>query len=138
MNRKRRIKLKQFAKAYVKHKLNGTKAVLSVYDMKQTSAGTEANRLLKNPIVQEDIKYYLARANYDPSNSITSLISNEEAGRGVKATASDSIRASELLLKLSGKLIDRKQTSNISIDLTNLDKSKLLELRNKYNKLIDK
>lgn len=138
MTVKKRLKLKQFAKAYVKHKFNGRKAVLAVYDkISPESASSKATELLKLDNVKSDINYYLTRSGYDPSDSISRLIDNAKAGVGVKCTAGDSIRADELLLKASKMLIERKQTSTLNIDISNLDKIKLLELRNKYNKLID-
>lgn len=132
-------KQKQFAKAYVKHKLNGTKAALEVYPNQTIkSAGTTAYELLKKPVVQKTISGYLEEAGYEPRESIGRLRTNAVKGAGIKATASDSIRADELLLKLSGGLIDRSQSVHFKLqaDLGSMDKYELLKLKNKYDKLL--
>src|SRR5574343_497531 len=56
------MKQKAFAKAYVKNKFNGKKAVLEVYDVKEGNAKGLAHNTLKNPLVQNAIQEELAKA----------------------------------------------------------------------------
>ena len=78
----------------------------------------------------------MKESGYQSSQSINRLIVTAEEGTGKRATASDQIRADELLLKLSGNLIERKQSTSVNVNIDNLDKSELLKLKDKYDKLL--
>jgi len=116
--------------------LNGTKSALEAYDVKKyTVAGTMATENLKKPHIKRTIEFYLQKAGYSPTESINRLISTAKEGMGVKATASDQIRADELLLKLSGAVINKNETVSHKFDYSKMSKSELLDLKKKYDRL---
>ena len=136
MTKPAKLKHKIFVAEYLKTH-NATKSVLKAYpNHNYNSARSTGSRLLAKDSIHKSIDQHLEEVGYTPSISIGRLMDNEEAGVGVKCTASDSIRASELLLKLSGKLVDRKQTANISMNIDTTDKYELLKLKRKYDKLL--
>lgn len=130
-------KQKAFVKEYVKTK-NGLQSALKAYETTDPNvAKVIASDNLTKPNIRRTIDEYLELAEYNPIDSIRSLRSNEIAGQGVKATASDSIRASELLLKLSGAVIDRSQSTSLNINVESLDKNELLKVKKKYDALLN-
>lgn len=128
------FKERKFIKEVVEHG-NQTRAYLNAYETtNRRTASVEGARLVVKPRIRKSIEEHLQEAGYTPTNSIHSLISNEQAGKGVQAKASDSIRASELLLKLAGGLIERKQQVKYDFSSKNIDE--LLKLKKKYDKLL--
>lgn len=87
------------------------------YNVKNKSvAGAIATENLKKPLIKNRIDSILKAAGYNPIQSIQRLQHNAEEGAGKKASAADSIRADELLLKLSGVLVERKQQVTMNLD----------------------
>jgi hypothetical protein len=130
-------KQKAFINEFVKCK-NGSEAAMKVYDVKNKNVARNiASTNLIKPNIRKSIDEHLRSSGYQPSVSISRLMLTEEKGAGIKATASDSIRASELLLKLSGNLIERKQSTSVNVNVDNLDKNELLKLKDKYDKLLN-
>jgi len=135
----KRLTLKQraFIADTVKYK-NATKAVMLNYDVKnQNVARNIASENQAKPYIRESIEQHLQAVGYNPTTSLARLIATEEKGAGIKATASDSIRASELLLKLSGYLVEKRSNLNISMDIDNMDNGKLIKIKDKYKKIIN-
>lgn len=69
---------------------------------------------------------------------------NMEAGTGVKATASDSLRAAEMLLKLMGAFPSQKRTQttiSMALEYWSMSKEKLIaeqkRLRKFYSRVLD-
>ena len=130
-------KQKLFVDEYVKTK-NGLQSAMKVYNVKNgNSAKVIASKNLTNANIIQSVDKHLREAGYNPQQSINRLQANAEAGKGIKATASDSIRADELLLKLSNMLNEKKTTLNLNMDIDTMDKNKLFKVNEKYKKLID-
>jgi len=126
----------KFVREYVKTG-NGTRSVMKVYNNpKEHSAGIHAVKLLKHPLVIKSIEEHLAEAGYNPTDSVKALqkASGYGLARSNTATVRDSIRANELLLKISGKLVDRKQSVRYDISSKNINE--LLKLKQTYDKLL--
>lgn len=131
-------KQKAFIQEFIKTK-NGTQSALKVYDTtKPEIAKSIASENLSKPYIKEKIDYYLRSADYNATDSIKRLKANAEAGAGVKATASDSIRADELLLKVAGHLIDKSQSVSVKYDLSTLPPDKLMKEKERLDKLLNK
>jgi phage terminase small subunit len=131
------VKQKKFIDEYVKTG-NGTASALKVYNTKsKIVAGSIASDNLQKPIVKKTIEEIMADVGYSTDNSVSTLSYIQQHGKDKKLSASDSIRATELLLKLEGKLVDRKQVSKLNINIETADKIKLLKLKEKYNKLLN-
>ena len=131
---------RKYVKEYVKHG-NGTRAVMKAYNQpKPHNAAIQAVKLNKKPLIRKAIEEHLAEAGYSPTDSIKDLQKATRFGLANKQTAkvSDAIRANELLLKLSGVLVNRKQTQRLNINIDNADIYQLQKLRKKYQKLLDK
>lgn len=131
-------KQKEFVTQYAKTK-NGTRSAMKAYDIKNNNKNTAhviASENLRKPTVINALQKALNKAKYNPVTSINALQENERAGIGKKVSASDSIRASELLLKLSGMVIERSQQMSINYNFESLDDIDLNKLRDKYNKLL--
>lgn len=140
MVKKRKLTVKQqiFKKEYIKSNGNATKAALIAYNPKNIHvAKSIGSENLSKPYLKQSIEEDLKEVGYTTAQSLNSLILIQENGRDAKATASDAIKATELLLKLEGKLVEKKQVSKVNVNIDTADKAKLLELRNKYNKLLD-
>ena len=136
MSNKLTYKQKAFVNEFVKSK-NATSAAMSVYSVKNRDVARQiGSENLAKPYIRQSIDTLLQASGYDPKTSITALIDNQEAGKGIKATAGDSIRASELLLKLSGNFIDKHQTVSLSMNVDTLDTAELLRLRERYDRLL--
>jgi len=131
---------RKYVKEYCKTG-NGTRSVMKAYNQPNANhAGNQAVRLNKKPLVKQAIEEHLAEAGYSPVDSVKRLQQATRYGLANKQTAkvSDSIRADELLLKLSGVLVDRKQTAKLNINIDNADLHTLYKLRKKYQRLLDK
>src|SRR3990167_1576500 len=116
MNDKLTYKQKAFVNEFLKTK-NATASAMNVYDVKnRTVAKSIGAENLSKPAIREAIESILQSSGYDPRTSVEALIENQERGKGVKATASDSIRASELLLKMSGNFIERHQSVSMNFN----------------------
>ncbi len=135
----RRLTIKQQAwiSEVVKTK-NGTEAAARVYDVKdRRMAKNIASENMAKPYLVEELTKIMKGAGYNPIQSVKRLISTAEEGVGKKATASDQIRADELLLKLNNNLIEKSQHISLSMNLDNMNKDSLMKLKEKYDKLIN-
>ena len=133
----RRLTLKQklFVNEYLKHK-NGSKAAMKTYNVKNENVARNiASTNLTKPNIKMTIDKVLQAAKYNPINSVHNLIEIESTPTK-KITGSDKINASKLLLSLSGMLIEKSTTLNYNIDT--YDNYKLLNVKDKYKKLIGK
>ena len=131
------VKQFKFVQEYAKSG-NATKSALKVYDTKSRNVAQNIGSTnLSKPIVQKSIEQVLQDSGYKTTDSINTLTYIQQAGKDKKLSAGDSIRATELLLKLEGKLVDRKQVSKLNINIETADKVKLLKLKEKYNKLLN-
>ncbi len=92
---------------------------------------------MAKPYLVEELTKIMKGAGYNPIQSVKRLISTAEEGVGKKATASDQIRADELLLKLNNNLIEKSQHISLSMNLDNMNKDSLMKLKEKYDKLIN-
>ena len=132
------VKQKMFVNEYLKTK-NGTAAAMRVYDVKnKNTAKVIASQNLTKTNIMESIEKSLQAQGYSPQDSVRRLVSTAEEGTGKKATAGDQIRADELLLKLSGHLIERKQSFNMNYDLNSMNREQLIETKARYDKLTKK
>lgn len=131
------LKQKLFVNEYIKTK-NGTRSAMKVYhhNDKNTSAST-ASRLLTNNKIKMTIEKVLERARYNPIQSVNTLIDlqNTEVKR---ISGADKINATKLLLQLSGMLVDRSTSTSLNYNIDTYDNYKLLNVKDKYNKLIEK
>lgn len=131
------VKQFKFVQEYAKNG-NATQSALKVYNTtKAKVAQNIGSSNLSKPIVRESIEKILQDAGYKTQDSIDTLTSIQRNGKNKKLSASDSIRATELLLKLEGKLVERKQVSTLNLNLDKVDKVKLLELKRKYDKMLN-
>ena len=131
------VKQKKFIDEYVKSG-NGTQAAMKVYNVNgKVSAAAVASDNLQKLNVRKSIEEIMADVGYSTDKSVSTLAYIQQAGKDKKLSAGDSIRATELLLKLEGKLVDRKQVSKLNINIETADKVKLLKLKEKYNKLLN-
>lgn len=132
-------KQKAFVSEFVKTK-NATASAMNSYNVKNRSVARQiGSENLAKPYIRQSIDALLQASGYDPKSSITALIENQESGKGVKATAGDSIRASELLLKLSGNFIEKhQQTVSLSMNIDSMNMEQLLKLKKKYDLLLRK
>jgi len=136
----RRLTLKQreFATSYLKTK-NGTASALKVYDVKnKKNAHAMAVQNMKNPIVINFIQKALQKAKYNPVKTINHLQDTEEKGYQNRATVKDALHASEMLLKLSGMVVEKTQSTNLNVNVDGMDMVELLELKKKYDRLLEK
>jgi len=132
-------KQKAFVSEFVKTR-NATASAMSSYSVKNRSVARQiGSENLAKPYIRQSIDTLLQTSGYDPKSSIAALIDNQEAGKGIKATAGDSIRASELLLKLSGSFIEKhQQTVSLSMNLDAMNVEQLLKLKEKYDRFLEK
>ena len=131
------VKQKKFIDEYVKSG-NGTQAAMKVYNVNgKVSAAAVASDNLQKLNVRKSIEEIMQDSGYKTTDSIDTLTSIQRNGKDKKLSAGDSIRATELLLKLEGKLVDRKQVSKLNINIETADRVKLLKLKEKYNKLLN-
>jgi hypothetical protein len=138
MTRKLSLKQKEFIQEYLKTK-NGTLAALKVYNAKNKAvARVIASQNLTKLNISQEIDKHLQAQGYHPRDSVRRLVLTAEAGAGIKATASDSNRADELLLKLSGHLVNKQQSVTANFNIDNMNYTQLLEYNSKLKKLLDR
>jgi phage terminase small subunit len=134
-NVKLTLKQKAFIADTVKYK-NATKSALKNYDVKNKQvARVIASENLSKPYIKKEIDRLMEEVGYNPKNSLSNLIAIEQA-ETKKITGSDKIKASEMLLKLSGYLVEKKQSINMNIDT--MDNGSLIRIKEKYSKIISK
>ena len=134
------MKQQLFLKEYVKTKGNGTQAALRVYDTKDpVTAAHIATENVRKPEIQEELKQILKGDKYNINNFTNKLasIATEEPVKGYAGT--DIIKANELMLKLHGVLLDKRQVTslNINADLSSMSEHELIQLRNKKKQETD-
>lgn len=138
MTRQLSLKQKEFIQEYLKTK-NGTLAALKVYKVKNKAvARVIASQNFTKLNINQEIEKHLQSQGYHPRDSVRRLVKTAEAGAGVKATASDSTRADELLLKLSGHLVNKQQSVSVKCDIENMDYTQLLNLNSTLKKILNK
>lgn len=129
------IKQKVFANEYVRTR-NGRSAAMKAYNVKRREiAGVVASATLKKPHVALYVEQAMKEAGYNPVTSIQRLMSIEERGAMAEAKVSDSLKATDTLLKLSGAL-GQKKSSTLKVEFDNLDTIELMKLKEKYDKLL--
>lgn len=129
-------KQRAFVNAFVKSR-NATASAMDSYNVKNRSVARQiGSENLAKPYIRQSIDAILRASGYDPKSSIIALIDNQEAGKGIKATAGDSVRASELLLKLSGNFVDKHQAVSLSMNVDSMNMGQLLKLKKKYDLLL--
>jgi len=131
------LKQKLFIKEYVKSK-NATQSASKVYNVKNRNVAKNiGSENLSNPNIKNRLERLLREVEYSPKLSISNLM-DIEATKVYKTTAGDKIRASELLLKLSGLLTENKHSINLNYDIDNLDNGSLIKIKEKYTKLANR
>jgi len=138
--KQRRLTLKQklFVDEYIKTK-NATKAAMKIYDTKsKTMAAVIGSENIRKHNVAQRIEQVLRDAKYEPVASVRSIMSIEEKGNKRPETYSASLKASEMLLKMSSLLIEKSQHVSLSANIDNMAPTDLLILKKKYDKLLEK
>jgi len=138
--KQRRLTLKQklFVDEYIKTK-NATKAAMKIYDTKsKTMAAVIGSENIRKHNVAQRIEQVLRDARYEPVASVRSIMSIEEKGNKRPETFSASLKASEMLLKMSSLLIEKSQHVSLSANIDNMAPTDLLILKKKYDKLLEK
>jgi len=136
MSRNLTYKQKAFVNEFIESK-NATTAAMKVYAVKNRNVAKSIGaENLSKPAIRESIEILLRSTGYDPQSSVKALIENQDIGVGVKATASDSIRASELLLKMSGKFVEKHQSISMNFNIDSLNNEELHKLKKEYDKLL--
>lgn len=141
--RKLTMKERAFIREYIEsggkgNKLNATASVMKVYNTKnRKNASTMAVEIMKKEPVKITIQQLLAESGYNPKQSIGNLIGIESIPIS-KVTATESIHASETLLKLSGYLVEKKQSTSVNYNLDNFDSETAYQYSNRYQKLKSK
>jgi len=127
-----------FVDEYIKTK-NATKAALKIYDTKsKTMAAVIGSENIRKHNVAQRIEQVLRDAKYEPVASVRSIMSIEEKGNKRPETYSASLKASEMLLKMSSLLIEKSQHVSLSANIDNMAPTDLLILKKKYDKLLEK
>lgn len=142
---KSKYKTKAFAKEYIRTGFNGASAIRNIANkaMSVGVASTQAGRLLKKVEVRQEIEQELMKQGITPGLILDSLKTNMTSGAGVKSKATDSNRASELLLKLFGLLGNQTNITRISLEAkySEMSKDKLINehrrLTEQFNSIID-
>lgn len=130
------IKQKRFIKEFTKNG-NATRAAKIAYGHKNNNVSAAiGSRLLRNVNVQEEIRKHLQSEGIDLKLVLNSLKANLVKGAGVQARASDSNRAAELLLKVTGAFEVAKhealtQYNSFYVDLS-LSRVEILRKRDKF------
>lgn len=105
------IKQKKFVQEYIKNNGNGTKAALAAYDTNDyNTAHSIASENLQKPTIRKALRLELERKGISLDYVLDKVRQNMEAGVGVKATATDSLRAAETLLKVMGAYPNQNRT----------------------------
>ena len=135
----RRITYKQriFADEFARTK-NGTRSALKAYKVKNIKTATAiGSENLTKPVVINRIDHIMKEAKYNPVNSVKSVMAIEEADRKYPKYHGNSLKASEMLLKLSNTLIEKTQNTTLNMNIDNMDSHDLLILKKKYDKLLE-
>lgn len=131
-------KERTFAEEYAKTH-NGTRSALKAYDVKNLkTASVIASENLAKPRVINRIDQIMKQAKYNPVNSVRSVMSIEEKASKNKMTYGHSLKASEMLLKLSNTLVEKTQHTTLNMNIDSMDSHDLLILKKKYDKLLEK
>lgn len=131
-----RPKQQIFVKEYIRTK-NGTQSALKAYDTNDPQvAKVIASENLTKPHIKQTIDEILEAVEYNPIESIQRLRATAQASLDSKASRSDGLKADEMLLKLSGNLVEKKETRSLSVSVDNLEKHDLLKLKAKYDKML--
>lgn len=134
------IKQKKFVKDLAKHG-NQTRAYLNAYETtSRKTASVEGSRLLAKPSVGNAVLQELQRQELTDELIVGSIKKNMLMGEGVKATARDSLRAAELLLRLKDAFPPKKRQSasvSVNYDYSQMSKAELLELHKKFDGLLE-
>jgi hypothetical protein len=113
------FKERQLVTAYIKHKGNGAKAALEVYDTTKENAKNVAHITLQKPIVQEELKAQLKAVGLDVtelnSKMAKSIELNMVHGKPSQAVAAD-------MIKFAYKLHDVVPSSKHEVKSMNLTK----------------
>lgn len=108
------FKQAEFAKAYIKHKGNGTQAALEVYDGDYENAKAIAHENLQKPIVLEEIEN-VRKSLTDKGITLDWLAQQAQDsinnGIGVKATQKDANDMIKFMYKLHNALPGTKNTT---------------------------
>lgn len=140
MKNKLTLKQSKFVKNYLKTK-NATESAMIAYDINNRNvASATGSRLLRNVKVKEEIQRYFKSEDIDLSLILKTLRTNLVSGAGVKARASDSNRAAELLLKASGAFEKQNNTNtqiNFYANLDNLSYPELIKKREQTRQYFD-
>jgi hypothetical protein len=111
---------------------------MKAYDVNsKVTAGSIATENLKKPQVYNRIEQILKEAEYRPVQSIRSVMSIEDKASKHPSTYGHSLKASEMLLKISNTLVEKSQHVSLSANLDSLDSHDLLILKKKYDKLLN-
>lgn len=135
----KRLTLKQriFAREYARTR-NGAKAGMKAYDVKSPEVASQiATENMRKPHIVNRIDQILKEAKYNPVTSIRSVMDIEDKASKNKMTYGHSLKASEMLLKLSNTLIEKSQTTTLNMNIDNMDSHDLLILKKKYDKLLE-
>lgn len=139
------LKMKRFAKAYVKNGGNATKATLEAYDTSYDGAQVLGSQNMQKPMVIEEINRILALTNEDSDKFVADkLLESITSGIGVKATNKDALQGINMLLKLRNAYPSSKSSSvkvslrgTMSQDTVDSVVSTLTNLSTKSKELID-
>lgn len=100
-----------FVKEYIDNNGNGTKAALAVYDTNDyNTAHAIAAENLQKPTIHDAIRRELEQKGVTLNEVLENVKDNMKAGKGVKATATDSLRAADMLFKVMGAYPDHRRT----------------------------
>jgi hypothetical protein len=129
------VKQKLFIKKYIEYKGNASKAALAVYDVKPSAARQVGYEILTKPYIKKEIERLLEPKELKLSVYLEKLSTIAQANPPKGYTGGDVLKAIEIVLKLHGVLVDRKQVASymVTTDLNKLNKQELLDLRS--NKL---
>lgn len=129
------VKQKLFIKEYVKTNGNATEASMRVYDVKDRRIGAViGNQNMDKPAIRSKIEEALQIANYEPHVTISNLMGVEEKSKEARPTVADGLKASELLLKLSGAFTNQSKSINLNMNLDSIETSELLQIKSKLDK----
>ena len=135
-DKKKRITLKQrvFIQKYLESG-NGTQSALEAYDTNDPEvASVIASENLTKPNIKDEIQRVLSSKGLTLQD-ITSKLGTIANEKDIRPTASDSIRALDILLKLHNAYPTQKtQHTNVNIR-TDLNKQDFKDLLNDYNRI---
>lgn len=130
MNNKLTTKQRRFIQEFFKSN-NATEASMEAYNCKdRVVAASIGSENLRKPQIREAIKLHLQEEGIDLKTVFRSLKKNMLQGAGRHTKASDSNRAAEILLKVSGAFREDNsfvQHNYLNIDLDHITTSQLLK-----------